>query len=164
MRRIIISIIAGVSLFTLVSCVDNGVENKKYPIDDYIKRGATLDEYLPNGTAAMRDSDGRKFFVGNNSTYKARVNDNGILMPLIVVNEKLYYFDLQEKVNSIQDNLKKDKIRFFQGEIEVLTGDKTSAYSVTQGIDVFINVDNADSVYVQSKDSEVYQVWRTYDE
>ena len=47
MKKILISIMLGASIFTLVSCgnkvVDESQLTDKYPIDQYLKKGATLE-------------------------------------------------------------------------------------------------------------------------
>lgn len=167
MRRILISIALGTSMFALVSC-GNKVVNEadiknKYPIDSYLKKGATLDEYLLNGTAVLKDTNGEKFFACENSSYKVILSDDGVIVPYIVINNIPYYYDGEiNKKEAPKELNKSGKINTFGGTIEGIEDSNDGGFSFINSLVVYKDKDNNDLVYTQYKDEEGYLVWKGY--
>lgn len=165
MKKFLIALLLGISLLTLVSCqkasVDQANIPNKYPIDEYLKKGATLQEYTKSGTALMKDTKGQKFFVASNSTYEPLLTNDGALMSLIVVNKNVYYYDYVQTETTLPDNFKKSGISFFSGNNKELTGE-TDSYKFAQSATAYINKDDTSTIYLKIKDKDEYQVWKTY--
>ncbi len=165
MKKFLISCILGISVSALVSCSTTEINQdnipNKYPIDEYVKKGATFQEYTKSGSALMTDTEGQNFFIGSNSTYTPLLTSDGVLMALIVVNNTPYYFDYEEVKDDLPDGYKKTGISFFSGNSEELIGEKDS-YKFTQLSTAYINKDDTSTVYLKLKGKEGYQVWKTY--
>ncbi|MBC5629718.1 hypothetical protein H8S20_12560 [Clostridium sp. NSJ-6] len=166
MKKFLISLILGISASALISCSNNEVNQdnipNKYPINEFTEKGATLQEYKKTGSAIMTDTKSQNFFASFNSTYKVLLTSDGVLMPLIVVNNTPYYYDFKETKNELPENYKKTGISFFSGNSEELIGEKDS-YKFTQLVTAYINKEDKSSIYLKIKDKDEYQLWKSYD-
>lgn len=163
----LIAIVVGIFIFNLVSCenknVDQNTISNKYPIDEYLKKGATLEKYESNGTAVMKDTNGEKFFAGYNSTYKVELSDDGIVLPYIVVGDTLYYFKNQVEDEETSDKLKKSgRINAFGGNLKKFIGEINSNIDYIQSLTVYTDNTNSSLIYTKYKGIEGYQVWSDY--
>lgn len=167
MKRILTSIAVGISMFTLVSCSSSNVNEadieNKYPIESYLEKGATLDKYLSNGTAVLKDTNGESFFAGENSTYKVVLNDDGVILPYIVVDDLPYYYDNEVSEKKAPKELKKSgKINTFGGTIEGVSNSDDGGFTFINSLVVYSDKNNNDLVYTQYKGEDGYQVWKDY--
>lgn len=168
MRRVLISMMLGVSIFTLVSCGGKIVKEEdvknKYPIDEYLEKGATLEHYYENGTAEMLDTKGQNFFAGENSTYKVVLSDKGEILPYIVIDDVAYYFDKEiSKKKAPKDLEKSGKISTFGGNLEGVSDDSNAAFAFIQGLIVYVDKEDNSVVYTQYDDEKGYEVWKNYE-
>lgn len=166
MKKFLIICILGISVSSLVSCGTTEVNQdnipNKYPIDEYLEKGATLQEYTKSGDALMVDSAGQKFLAAYNSTYKPLLTDDGVLMPLVIVKNTPYYFDYKEVETALPDGYKKARISFFSGNSEKLIGE-SDIYKFTNSTTAYYNKDDTDTIYVKLEGKNGYQLWKTYD-
>ena len=166
MKKFLISLILGISASTLVACSSAEVNQdnipNKYPIDEYLEKGATFQEYTKSGDALMVDSEGQKFLAAYNSTYKPLLTDDGVLMPLVIVKNTPYYFDYKEVETALPDGYKKARISFFSGNSEKLIGE-SDIYKFTNSTTAYYNKDDTDTIYVKLEGKKGYQLWKTYD-
>ena len=107
MKKVILAVVIGISAISFVSCGNTEVNEDnikdKYNVDKYIEKGATVEKYLSSGAVVMKDSKGTTFYVGENSSYKVALNDDGIILPYVDVNDNVYYFHFLKK--SFRDQL-----------------------------------------------------------
>lgn len=101
MKKVILAVVMGISAMSFVSCGNTEVNEdnikNKYNVDEYVENGATVEKYLPSGSVVMKDSKGTKFYLGKDSSYKVALNDEGIILPYVDVNDNVYYFDSSVK-------------------------------------------------------------------
>ena len=101
MKKVILAAVIGISAMSFVSCGNTEVNEdnikNKYNVDEYVEKGATVEKYLPSGSVVMKDSKGTKFYLGKDSSYKVALNDEGIILPYVDVNDNVYYFDSSVK-------------------------------------------------------------------
>lgn len=165
MKKFLISLILGISASALISCSNNEVNQdnipNKYPINEFTEKGAILQKYEKTGSAIMTDTKNQKFFASSNSTYKVLLTSDGVLMPLIVVNNTPYYYDFNEIKNELPDGYKKSGISFFSGNSEELIGEKDS-YKFTQLVTAYVNKEDENTIYLKIKDKDEYQLWESY--
>ena len=160
MRRSVISVlIMGLSLM-LVSCSNVEGDSAKYPIDEYLAKGASFVEYLPSGAAVMNSASGVRFFASPISTYEVRLNNSGELMPMMIVNGVQYFYDLEEISDSAPAGLKSGKISVYSGDHKVITGEEVRSMNYTNGVEVLYNKEDDSIIYVLPKNGDKYQVWR----
>ena len=167
MKKTLIVIAIGVSIFSLVSCenknIDQNTISNKYPIDEYLQKGATLEKYESNGTAIMKDTIGEKFFAGYNSTYKVKLSDEGVVLPYIVVKDNVYYFKNKIEDNEIPDKLKKSgQINTFGGNFKKFIGETNSNIDYIRNLTVYIDNTDSSLMYTKYKGINGYQVWSNY--
>lgn len=166
MKKFLISLLLGISASTLISCSNIEVNQdnipNRYPINEFTEKGATLQEYEKTGSAIMTDKKDQKFFASSNSTYKVLLNSNGVLMPLIIVNNTPYYYDFKEIKTELPEGYKKSGISFFSGNSEELIGEKDS-YKFTQLVTAYANKDDKNTIYLKIENTDEYQIWESYD-
>ena len=169
MKRIIIATMLGMCIFTLVSC-GNKVVNEdeltnKYPIEEYLDKGATLEHYFEDGSAKLLDTQKAEFFVGDYSTYKVILTDDGVILPYIVVNDMAYYFDSEISKDKAPSDLDKaGRVNTFGGTLEGLSDDSNAAFTFINSLSVYSEKDDNSVIYTQySKEEDGYQVWKSYD-
>lgn len=167
MKKTLIAMVIGISIFNLVSCgnvnVDQSTISNKYPIDEYLKKGATLEKYEFTGTAIMKDANGERFFAGYNSTYKVELNEEGIILPYIVIEDSVYYFENKIEDKNISDELKElEKISIFSPNIEKFFEENDSSVNYTKNLTAYSDEKDSSLIYTTSKEIDGYQVWRNY--
>lgn len=168
MRKILITIMLGASIFTLVSCGGKVVNEEdvknKYPIDEYLEKGATLKHYYESGTAEMIDTKGQSFFAGENSTYKVVLSDEGEILPYIVIDDIAYYFDKEiSKKEAPKELDKSGKISTFGGTLEGISDDSNATFTFIQSLIVYVDKEDNSVVYTQYADEKGYEVWKNYE-
>ena len=168
MKKILISIMLGASIFTLVSCgnkvVDESQLTDKYPIDQYLEKGATLENYFADGSAELLDTNNEKFFASESSTYKVVLNDDGIILPYIVIDNTAYYFDREVSEKKVPKELEKiGGISAFGGNLEGVSNDSNAAFEFVQSLTVYEDESDNTLVYTKYAKEDGYQIWKNYD-
>ncbi|SCJ52766.1 Uncharacterised protein [uncultured Clostridium sp.] len=167
MKKTLIVMVIGISIFNLVSCVNKNVDqntiSNKYPIDEYLKKGATLENYEVTGTAIMKDTNGERFFAGYNSTYKVELSEEGIILPYIIIEGIAYYFEDKIEDKNIPDELKKlGGVSTFSSNIERFFKENDSNINYVQNLTAYSDEKDSSLIYTTSKGMEGYQVWSNY--
>ena len=160
MKKTLLSMIIISTIFTLVSCSTVTKQNptsNKVEINEYIDQGATLEGYTSNGTAIMKDTVGAKFFAGCSSTYKVKLNEDGIILPYIIINNNLYYFQSTTDNDLSKDFKKADKISLLGGDLAGFLKN-TNANNITE-LTAYNNKTNLNVIYTKYKNVEGYQIW-----
>ncbi|WP_195986797.1 hypothetical protein [Clostridium sp. D53t1_180928_C8] len=168
MKKILISIMLGVSIFTLVSCgnkvVDESQLKDKCSIDEYLEKGATLENYFADGSAELLDTENEKFFVSENSTYKVVLSEDGIILPYIVIGDTAYYFDSEVSEKKVPKELNKlGGISAFGGIMEGVSNDSDAAFRFVQSLTVYEDESDNTLVYTNYAKEDGYQIWKNYD-
>lgn len=168
MKKILISIMLGASIFTLVSCgnkvVDESQLTDKCSIDEYLEKGATLENYFADGSAELLDTEKEKFFVSEDSTYKVVLNEDGIILPYIVIGDTAYYFDREVAEKKAPKELEKlGGISAFGGNLEGVSDDSDAAFQFVQSLTVYEDESDNTLVYTKYAKEDGYQIWKNYD-
>lgn len=161
MKKLLIIAVISLSTLNLISCskvTDQSSITNKYPIDDYLKKGATLDYYEQSGTAVLKDTNGQKFFAGSGSTYKAVLNDKGVLLPYIVTKDNIYYFEENITNKDLPTDLSTKKLSTIGGNLEeFIPNIDPSQKNILRNLVVYADKDNL--IYTTYKGIDGYQVW-----
>ena len=155
MKKVILAAVIGISAMSFVSCGNTEVNEdnikNKYNVDEYVEKGATVEKYLPSGSVVMKDSKGTKFYLGKDSSYKVALNDEGIILPYVDVNDNVYYFDSSVKALP-------------EGFESLVKSDIKDSYSFIQSLTVYSNPKEKDLIYTQYRGEDTYDVWKVYEE
>ena len=166
MKKGILTVVIGISAMSFVSCGnaeinEDNIKNK-YNVDEYIEKGATLDKYLKSGTAVMKDAKGTEFYAGKDSSYKVALNEDGIILPYVDVNENIYYFE--SSVKSLPEGFDKSgRISSYGGSESLVKSDIKDSYSFIQSLTVYSNAKEKDITYTQYRGEDTYDVWKVYE-
>ena len=166
MKKVILAVVMGISAMSFVSCGNTEVNedniNNKYNVDEYVEKGATVEKYLPSGSVVMKDSKGTTFYVGENSSYKVALNDDGIILPYVDVNDNVYYFD--SSVKTLPEGFEKSgRISSYGGSENLVKSDIKDSYSFIQSLTVYSNPKEKDLIYTQYRGEDTYDVWKIYE-
>lgn len=164
MRKVLLSIIIGSSIFNLVSCGNRGVDqnsiSNQYPIEEYLEKGAILENYESDGTTIMIDTKGERFFVGHNSTYKVKLSEDGVILPYVVINDDVYYFKNNIGNNNVPGDLKKlGKISTFGGNLKTFIQENNLSGNYIENLIVYCNKKDSNLIYTTYAGVDGYQVW-----
>ena len=167
MKKVILAAVIGISAMSFVSCGNTEVNEDdikdKYNVDEYIEKGATVEKYLSSGSIVLKDSNGTTFYVGKNSSYKIALNDDGIILPYVDVNNNVYYFD--SSVKDLPEGFEKSgRISSYGGSENLVKSDIKDSYSFIQSLAVYSNPKEKDVIYTQYKGEDTYDVWKIYEE
>ena len=149
MKKVILAVVIGISAISFVSCGNSEVNEDnikdKYNVDKYIEKGATVEKYLSSGAVVMKDSKGTTFYVGENSSYKVALNDDGIILPYVDVNDNVYYFD--SSVKSLPEGFEKSgRISSYGGSENLVKSNIKDSYSPKSNILLFFETQNKISI------------------
>ena len=167
MKKVILAAVIGISAMSFVSCGNTEVNEDnikdKYNVDKYIEKGATVEKYLSSGAVVMKDSKGTKFYLGKDSSYKVALNDEGIILPYVDVNDNVYYFD--SSVKTLPEGFEKSgRISSYGGSENLVKSDIKDSYSFIQSLTVYSNPKEKDLIYTQYRGEDTYDVWKVYEE
>ena len=161
MKKVILSAMSFVSCGNTEVNEDN-IKNK-YNVDEYVEKGATVEKYLPSGSVVMKDSKGTKFYLGKDSSYKVALNDEGIILPYVDVNDNVYYFD--SSVKALPEGFERSgRISSYGGSENLVKSDIKDSYSFIQSLTVYSNPKEKDLIYTQYRGEDTYDVWKVYEE
>ena len=154
MKKVILAVVMGISAMSFVSCGNTEVNEdnikNKYNVDEYVEKGATVEKYLPSGSVVMKDSKGTKFYLGKDSSYKVALNDEGIILPYVDVNDNVYYFD--SSVKSLPEGFEKS-----------VKSNIKDSYSFIQSLTVYSKQKKKGLIYTQYRGEDNYDVWKIYE-
>ena len=167
MKKVILAVVMGISAMSFVSCGNTEVNEynikNKYNVNEYVEKGATVEKYLPSGSVVMKDSKGTKFYLGKDSSYKVALNDEGIILPYVDVNDNVYYFD--SSVKALPEGFEKSgRISSYGGSENLVKSDIKDSYSFIQSLTVYSNPKEKGLIYTQYRGEDTYDVWKVYEE
>ena len=121
-----------------------------------------MEKYLSSGAVVMKDSKGTTFYVGENSSYKVALNDDGIILPYVDVNDNVYYFD--SSVKSLPEGFEKSgRISSYGGSENLVKSNIKDSYSFIQSLTVYSNPKEKGLIYTQYRGEDNYDVWKIYE-
>ena len=166
MKKVILAVVMGISAMSFVSCGNTEVNEdnikNKYNVDEYVEKGATVEKYLPSGSVVMKDSKGTKFYLGKDSSYKVALNDEGIILPYVDVNDNVYYFD--SSVKALPEGFEKSgRISSYGGSENLVKSNIKDSYSFIQSLTVYSNPKEKGLIYTQYRGEDNYDVWKIYE-